>query len=98
MLEAGIVLRTWRLVGFPAAGRVVAAETSFDHQPMYLDYEGPVSGERGTVRRAEQGTYETIAETDDELTLRLMGSRIAGISTLRRVSDGRWQFVLEVSA
>jgi hypothetical protein len=51
MLEAGAVLRTWRLAAPPALGQVVAAAASFDHRLLYLDYEGPVSGGRGTVRR-----------------------------------------------
>ena len=51
MLEAGPVLRTWRLAEPPDVGRPVAATASFDHRPVYLDYEGPVSGNRGTVQR-----------------------------------------------
>jgi hypothetical protein len=98
MLEAEALLRTWRLAEFPAAGRVVAAEAGFDHRPVYLDYEGPVSSGRGTVRRTEQGSYETIADTADELILRLMGSRINGVATLCRVTGEQWRFLLEDSA
>ena len=34
-----------------------------DHRRKYLDYEGPVSGNRGTVQRIDDGTCETIDET-----------------------------------
>jgi len=34
-----------------------------DHRLAYLDYEGPVSDNRGFVKRLDVGTYQTIAET-----------------------------------
>jgi hypothetical protein len=39
-----------------AAGDVVAAERIVDHRPHYLTYEGPIAGDRGTVRRLRRGT------------------------------------------
>ena len=30
------------------------------HRRAYLEYEGEVSGGRGTVKRIERGTYETV--------------------------------------
>src|SRR5262245_43439326 len=38
-----------------AGGGVVAAQRLDDHRPAYLDYEGPVSGNRGKVRRLVRG-------------------------------------------
>ncbi len=37
-------------------GQRMAAERIADHRPAYLDYKGPVSGERGSVRRLAWGT------------------------------------------
>jgi hypothetical protein len=52
-------LFTWRLAGeLPAAGASVAAERSFDHRAVYLEYEGEISGGRGSVRRLASGTLE----------------------------------------
>ena len=48
MLEAGDVLRTWRLIAPPDKTQAVAAESLGDHRLAYLDYEGPVSGNRGS--------------------------------------------------
>ena len=39
------------------------AERLADHRLAYLDYEGPVSGNRGFVERLDRGTYETIDDT-----------------------------------
>jgi hypothetical protein len=60
MLEAEGVLRTWRLLAEPAARQSVPAERLADHRLAYLDYEGPVSGGRGSVARWDHGTYDTV--------------------------------------
>jgi hypothetical protein len=84
MLEAGAVLRTWRLTTPPEPGREVEAIPSFDHRLLYLDYEGPVSGNRGTVRRWDAGTFEWETETPERAEFRLDGSRVAGPAILQR--------------
>ena len=48
LLDAGDALRTWRLLSPPACLQWIAAEQLPDHRRLYLDYEGPVSGNRGT--------------------------------------------------
>ncbi|MCS7047501.1 MAG: hypothetical protein NZO58_14185, partial [Gemmataceae bacterium] len=69
MLERGDVLRTWRLPAPPSIGKI-AAQALADHRRAYLDYEGPVSGNRGTVRRWDAGTYATITpETGQSWTI-----------------------------
>jgi hypothetical protein len=94
MLEAGAVLRTWRLAAPPRAGERVHAEPSFDHRPLYLDYEGPVSGDRGTVKAWDRGTYEpalagSAAEAADVLVT-VTGARLRGTTALRRDESGAW--------
>jgi hypothetical protein len=42
-----------------------------DHRRSYLDYEGPVPGNRGEVARVEAGVYSVQADRDDSLLLRL---------------------------
>lgn len=56
-------LVTWKLAGpLPArAGEHVAAERSFDHRALYLDYEGEISGGRGTVTREIGGVLEDVS-------------------------------------
>ena len=57
LLEDGEVLKSWRLLHFPKIGFSIPAERMPDHRLMYLDYEGPVSGNRGTVKRFASGEY-----------------------------------------
>ncbi len=48
-----------------------------DHRLMYLDYEGPISGGRGAVRRVAAGTCTTQVDSEDSLLLVLEdGQRI----------------------
>jgi hypothetical protein len=95
MLEAGDVLRTWRLAAPPQPGTPVVAEASFDHRLLYLDYEGPVSGNRGRVTPWDRGTYEEEEETTAPLVVvRLHGKRLDGKVTLQRDVSGNWLFLL----
>src|SRR5262249_27787276 len=94
MLEANGVLRTWRLHAPPELGSIVVATPSFDHRLAYLDYEGPVSGGRGTVKRWDAGTFEEESETADQKTFRLCGAHLSGRARLERTGEA-WNFVCE---
>jgi hypothetical protein len=95
MLEAGDVLQTWRLTAPPAPGLPVPAEPSFDHRPVYLDYEGSVGGGRGRVTRWDAGTFDWLAEEQDRRAVRLAGQRLRGDAVLVRGPHGEWSLRLE---
>ena len=82
MLEAGDVLRTWRLLEEPALGKIVAIEPLGDHRKMYLDYEGPVSGGRGQVQRRDAGSMAWRTDEPERVVVRLQGTRLAGDAVL----------------
>lgn len=52
-------LATWRILDDPGHGSTWRAESLPVHRRVYLDYEGPVSGDRGTVVRWDTGEYES---------------------------------------
>lgn len=54
---AGYRLSTWP----PTIATHVSS--SAPHRRIYLDYEGPISGGRGRVRRVAGGIYERVGET-----------------------------------
>ena len=99
MLEHEGVLRTWALAEPPAIGREIAAEALADHRLAYLEYQGPVSGNRGTVTRWDAGNYETLADAPDESTIHLSGAKFIGTAHLRRDSSApqRWIFCFSAS-
>jgi hypothetical protein len=96
MLEHGPVLRTWACESLPDAGATVAAEQLADHRLAYLDYEGEVSGGRGSVVRVAAGEYELLAESDELIHVRLASPQLAGMLTLSREAADiqRWRVSL----
>jgi hypothetical protein len=79
LLEEVTVLHAWRLLEEPREGASIPAESIPDHRPFYLDYEGPVSGGRGTVRQWDAGEYAL--QPGNNLCVTLSGRR--GLSQAR---------------
>src|SRR5262245_61263436 len=71
MLDMGEVLRTWRLACLPAVPADIPAESLPDHRREYLMYEGPVSNNRGRVRRVVAGNWTLITNDGGTFTVRL---------------------------
>ena len=82
MLEAEDGLRTWELEAPPREGSSVRAAELGVHRLDYLDYEGPVSGNRGSVRRWDSGPFEVLSETSTVIELAIQRSKT------RRTDDG----------
>jgi hypothetical protein len=90
MLETGASLRTWRLEATPCADVVIAATALGEHRLAYLDYEGPVSGNRGKVVRWDRGTYVLLEDADDKVVVELDGQILNGTATLTPMDGDRW--------
>ncbi|MBN72325.1 MAG: hypothetical protein CME32_23970 [Gimesia sp.] len=98
MLEEGDVLKTWRLPQPPEIDPAsdetsldLTAEALPDHRLVYLEYEGPVSGDRGEVSRWDRGTFTLLERSEDQLVALLTGEELAGRLTLKKQdSENRW--------
>jgi hypothetical protein len=100
MLEDGKRLRTWELDAIPTPGAPASAVPLPDHRLDFLTYEGPISGDRGCVRRCDCGTYEEVRESQFELVIRLAGQKLQGCLHLRpglAGEAGHWQATFESS-
>ncbi|HEY2761859.1 MAG TPA: DNA polymerase ligase N-terminal domain-containing protein [Pirellulales bacterium] len=97
MLEQGEMLRTWALHEEPISGAEIRAEVLADHRALYLDYEGPISGERGTVSRWDRGQYEVRRSTPESVVVELRGDRLIGTATLRAEIAGSHRWIFEFS-
>ena len=96
MLEQGEGLRTWRLLSTPDGAGTIQAEALPDHRKLYLEYEGPVSGDRGVVSRWDWGHYTLVNQTETRVEVALQGQRLAGVARLsRRQSSRHWTFYLK---
>ncbi len=93
-LEAGEALKTWSLPRLPEPGLEILCDALSDHRPIYLEYEGPISGDRGTVARWDQGMYSVDQWTEDEIIVKLAGGKLAGpVELLRETAlPAQWRF------
>jgi hypothetical protein len=91
LLQAGEVLWAWRIDALPPAGVAAEAERNFDHRLVYLDYEGPVSGGRGQVRRLDGGEFEWVEESAGCVVAALRGRVLQGRLELTHVEGQRWR-------
>lgn len=84
MLEDGQRLLTWRLAVEPNLSQSadVQAEQLPDHRHAYLDYEGPVSRQRGYVRRKACGELEWLDRSSTQWHIRLR--------TAEQICDATW--------
>jgi hypothetical protein len=89
LLEAGPVAWTWRLASLPVSGAEVPAERIADHRLLYLDYEGEVSGGRGSVRREDGGDYVWMYQSPGRVVVQLQGARFHGVLELEE-GQGGW--------
>ncbi len=93
MLEYEGVLLTWQLPSPPAsrAALPIPARRIADHRLVYLDYQGPVGGDRGSVARYDTGPLVVLSMAESVLRIRLEGKRLSGGFELRRTAaDDRW--------
>jgi hypothetical protein len=76
---------------------IVGAEPLGDHRRDYLEYEGPVSGQRGRVTRIDAGTYRSLSESPDQLMIELSGRSLRGLVTLTAdiKNAGNWKLGVE---
>ncbi len=93
MLEEEAVLATWRLPQPPPDDEgTMRAERIGDHRPAYLDYEGPIGGNRGQVVRWDGGLFEVLDEGPGRLVVRLHGARWQGVVDALQHEGNVWQF------
>lgn len=88
LLEADNHLRSWRIAQSPDRESVGLLATPLPaHRLLYLEYEGPVSGNRGTVTRWDAGAYHILEETAVSLRVEVQGTRLHGCVELLQTAD-----------
>lgn len=97
MFEEAGALRAWSLAVEPRLGRSCDARQLTDHRKEYLDYEGPVSGDRGTVTAFDRGEYMLLESTPTLWRAAIQGARLAGLVVFSREREDEepWQFRLQ---
>ena len=95
LLESGASLRTWSLPRPPESGADLPAKRLADHRLIYLDYEGPISGGRGSVAAWDRGSFHIARSSESELVVELSGEKLRGRAVLRKDENGEaWRLVI----
>jgi len=86
MLEQADTLAAWRLSADPTGPGAFPIDCLRiqDHRKRYLDYEGPISGGRGSVSRVDGGTYDRAGDSRQACTITFHGLRLRGSFRLSR--------------
>jgi hypothetical protein len=72
----------------------VAAERLGNHRPVYLEYEGPLSGDRGQVHRIDSGTYVGEPTSPQVWPFELHGDMVHGTIVLQQPSTVNEEWIL----
>jgi hypothetical protein len=96
MLENEGVLLTWGVPELPRTDAAVAGERLPDHRLVYLDYEGLVAGDRGSVQRVEGGEFEWIEMTPTRFQAQVVGKKMRGRLVIEQDAKEpqRWRVAL----
>jgi hypothetical protein len=80
MIEAGDILKTWRLDNPPEklAAETTKATPIFDHDKKFLIYQGPVNNGKGNVEIVDEGTCTIESVNGNELKINFNGKTLRG--------------------
>jgi len=94
LMQQGEMLAAWRLL-IPVATAVwIAAEPLPDHRLMYLDYEGPLSNNRGVVTRVASGEFSVRDDCREERVYQLFNCNVGTTARCRGFDSAspEWRF------
>ena len=93
MLKSGSILETWALDELPAQEMICVGLRLADHDQKYLNYEGPISSNRGSVKRVLSGQYRwVIYDEVSQCTAQLFLDSQCWTMTMGPLHDGRREF------
>ena len=100
MLEHDGKLETWALPAPLTPDSTQPGQRLPDHRIHYLDYEGPVSANRGTVKRWDWGTYLLLNSSPNLRDVQLSGQQHTVNLVLRRegAESETWSIRCETAA
>ena len=90
MLERPTTLQTWCLADEPRVGEAKSATELPAHRLAYLDYEGPVSGNRGHVTQWDRGRFRWQIDEPNHLVVELVDGRMTGRLELVQTAASHW--------
>ncbi len=97
LIESETLFATWSISAWPEPEIKVVARRLPDHRSLYWDYEGKISGNRGTVRRWDRGTCDIDVASSSHWKGVIQGQILRGTVELTLAEAGEsaslWQLV-----
>ena len=95
-------LETWALEELPifdveSSNGVVLARQLEPHRTAYLEYEGPVSKDRGFVERVFEGTYERTMLDPNKFEITVLGYTFRGRVLFENLGNAEWKIVFSAA-
>lgn len=82
MLEESGRLLTWRILEEPELNKLLPVSPSPDHRIAYLEYEGQISGSRGSVSRWDFGVINSMSSSENGLMAEIDSNRFGTLLTI----------------
>ena len=95
MLEDGDHLLAWALAESPVDEVETRALELPDHRLEYLTHEGPISGDRGTVKRIDAGQFDWRLQEMDAIDIELHGEVLNGAVRISRHAQQHWRWAIQ---
>ena len=86
----GSMLATWRSERWPIEAATPLTRLR-DHRRLYLDYEGDLTDQRGSVWRVAEGTCELEVGENCLWTIRLLSGAPPQTLLIRQLDQEQWQ-------
>jgi hypothetical protein len=96
MLEDGSHLLTWALPAVPLVGEQFWALPLAEHRLEYLDYEGPLTGDRGRVTRHYWGNYKKLSDDNQQQIFMLRGQYMSSRVTIGKITKNAGEVELRI--
>ena len=96
MLEQGDHLTTWEFPKAPEVGTCFNVVPLANHRLEYLDYEGPLTRQRGTVSRYDWGKYTTILEDAEQQVILLDGQLLVCRLTIGKIPGNAEKILVQI--
>ena len=71
------------------------ADRLADHRLCYLDYEGPLSNNRGNVKRISSGSIKWIRNQEHVVEVSLESDNLVGTLVLERICEDQWSLTFD---
>jgi hypothetical protein len=86
----GSMLATWRSAAWPIEAPTQVTRLR-DHRRLYLEYEGTLTDQRGSVHRVADGTCSVDIGESSVWTIKLLTGCPPQTLTLRQLHDEQWE-------